>query len=266
METTSKLDSHQAQLQNQMRLLRYPCIYLFCICAAEIVTGLYQYWGIALHFVILFTLLVHSTLSREKPLSDFLTSIAIAPLIRMFSLSTPLAHFSPISWFMIVSIPVFIAVFTIAHLQKVSVRKIFLPPPRLSLLPLDIGLILIAFPIGLLEYQILRPSPIVELNFSVMLAPVLIFIVCSGFLEELTFRGLMQYNAERLAGFPGIVFVSVLFGMLHITNLAYWDVLLAGGAGFLFALVVRKTGSIWGVSVAHGMVNITLFLIAPHMF
>ena len=125
---------------------------------------------------------------------------------------------------------------------------------------------ILAFPIGILEYVILRPSPMAEFQFVAMIAPALIFIVNTGFLEELIFRGLMQYTAERLAGFQGIVFISVLFGVLHATNLVFWDVVLAGGAGFLFALVVRRTGSIWGVSIAHGIVNITLFLICPYLF
>ncbi|MBK5190531.1 MAG: CPBP family intramembrane metalloprotease, partial [Methanosarcinales archaeon] len=84
--------------------------------------------------------------------------------------------------------------------------------------------------------------------------------------EELAFRGLMQYHATRTMGFPGIVFISILFGFLHIGNLSVLDVLLAGGVGFIFSVVVRKTGSLYGVSVSHGIINIVLFLIAPAYF
>jgi membrane protease YdiL (CAAX protease family) len=33
--------------------------------------------------------------------------------------------------------------------------------------------------------------------------------------------------------------------------------------GGLFALVAGRTGSIWGVSLAHGLTNVVLFLVAP---
>lgn len=246
--------------------LRYPWIYLAAIFFAEIATGLYLYWGVVAHFSILVALMVHSSFVTEKKLSNLLTAMTIAPLIRILSLSTPVAEFSQVSWFMIISIPVFVAAFTVAHLQDVSPRDMYINWPSRREIPLDIGILVLAFPIGLLEYAILQPTPMVEFNFQALLAPALIFIVYTGFLEEVIFRGLMQHVAERLAGFAGIVFVSVLFGVLHTTNLAFWDVLLAGSVGFLFAMVVRKTHSIFGISLAHGMVNITLFLIAPHLF
>ncbi len=265
MSIPSGINSHQSHHVNWVKSLRYPSIYLILIAAAEVVTSIFPSWGIAIHFTILAALLAHSVFVTEKSLSDFLASMTIAPLTRIFSLTTPLTHFSHLSWFMIISIPVFVAAFTIAHVQKVSAREMFLSRPKLHHLPTEMGVIILAFPIGLLEYQILRPSPMVEFGFPALLAPSLLFIVCTGFLEEMIFRGLMQHNAERLAGFQGIVFVSLLFGALHITNLVFWDALLAGGLGFLFALVVRRTGSIWGVSVAHGCVNIMLFLIAPYL-
>ena len=89
----------------------------------------------------------------------------------------------------------------------VAPSDIGLSPPKLRDLPLEIGVVAIAFPLGILEYQILKPSPMVEFSFQVLVAPALVFIVCSGFLEELVFRGLMQFNAMRLARFHGILFV-----------------------------------------------------------
>jgi hypothetical protein len=85
-------------------------------------------------------------------------------------------------------------------------------------------------------------------------------------MEELAFRGLMQYHAVRTLGFSGIVFVSVLFGFLHIGNLSALDVLLASSVGFIYSLIVKVTGSIYGISISHGIINITLFLIAPFYF
>ena len=91
-------------------------------------------------------------------------------------------------------------------------------------------------------------------------------VVYTGFVEELAFRGLMQYYAVRTMGWWGILLITTIFGVMHIGNLNYLDVLLAFTVGGIYALVVRKTCSIYGVSLSHGLVNVTLFLIAPLYF
>ena len=257
---------HLAIIASHFKMLRYPYLYLVLIGVAELVTAYYMYWGGVVHFAVLVALFLHSVFIPNKYLSDMLTAIACAPLIRILSLSTPLEFFSQISWFAVISIPIFITAFTIAYVQGLSAKQIFLSRPKIRYWPLETIIIIIAFGIGILEYQLLKPSPLAEFNTIAMIAPALILIINTGFLEELVFRGLMQHNAQRLAGFHGIIFVSALFGTLHITNLVFWDIIVAGSAGFLFALVVRKTGNIWGMSMAHGVANISLFLIAPHWF
>ncbi|MFO8011335.1 MAG: CPBP family intramembrane glutamic endopeptidase [Dehalococcoidia bacterium] len=248
------------------RTLRYPYLYTALIACAELITIHFQYWGGVAHFAILVALFLHSVLIRERFISDLLTAMACAPLIRILSLSTPLEHFSQISWFLVISIPVFITAFTVAHLQGLSTRDLGLTLPRLKHIPLELLVTAIGFGIGAGEYQLLKPNPLAEFNAVALLAPSLIMLVSTGFLEEFVFRGLIQHNAERLAGFKGIVLVSIIFGFLHITNIAVLDIFLATFAGLLFALVVRKTGSILGVSMAHGAANISLFLICPYLF
>ncbi|MDI6810383.1 MAG: CPBP family intramembrane metalloprotease [archaeon] len=92
----------------------------------------------------------------------------------------------------------------------------------------------------------------------------LILIVCTCFLEELVFRGLLQHNALRvMSKWSGILFVFMIFGVLHVGNLVLLDSVLAFSVGFLFSVVREKTGSIYGISISHGVINIVLFLIAP---
>lgn len=263
---TSIINLNLADVSSSFRTLRYPYIYLATIAIAEVVTTQNLYLGGIIHFGVLVTLFVHSVFTPEKPLADFLTALTCAPLIRILSITTPLEHFNQAAWFAAISVPVFIAAYTIIHLQGLTAKQVFLTRPKLRYLHLELLLMPIAFAIGLIEYQLLEPSPLADYSLREFIPTSMILIVNTGILEELVFRGLMQYNAERLAGFHGLVFVSLLFGVLHITNLVFWDVLLAAGAGLLFAVVIRKTGSIWGVSIAHGMTNISLFIIAPQMF
>lgn len=253
--------------------------YLVLVAGAELLTSLpvllpglqpiYDAkYGITFHALILFALLIHSALAltTDPEFSRLLMVLILAPLIRILSLSMPLAHFSYISWFAIISIPVYIAIFTCMYIQCIKPKDVALALPSLKHLPIEIATILFAFPFGILEYHVLKPGIIVELSFEALITPSLIMILCTGFLEELAFRGLMQYHALRTMGFYGIIFISALFGALHIGNLSIFDVLLAGSVGFIYSLVVRKTGSIYGVSVSHGVINSVLFLIAPYYF
>jgi membrane protease YdiL (CAAX protease family) len=234
-------------------------------CAAKYGNPAFAKYGIAFHALILFALLIHAALllTADPEFSKLLVALTIAPLIRILSLSMPVAQFSYIAWFSIISIPVYITIFTCVYLQRIKPQDIALALPKLRNLPLEFAAILFAFPFGILEYYVLKPGILVEPRLEALLVPVLIMVICTGFLEELAFRGLMQYHATRTMGFSGIIFISVLFGFLHIGNLTLIDVLLAGSVGFIYSLVVRKTGSLYGVSISHGIINTILFLIAP---
>jgi membrane protease YdiL (CAAX protease family) len=242
--------------------------YLILVGAAELLTVYVAAYGIALHAVILFTLSIHSalTISLDPDFSGFLAVLIIAPLIRILSLSTPLVQFSYITWFAIISIPVYIAIFTCVYIQNLKPDDIALARPKVKHIPLELGAILIAVPFGIAEYFILKPGALVAPRVEALIIPSLVMILCTGLLEELAFRGLMQYHATRTMGFSGIIFTSVLFGVLHIGNLTIFDVVLAGSVGFIYSLVVQKTGSLYGISVSHGIINIILFLIAPSYF
>ena len=247
-------------------------LYIILITAAELVTAyaarhgtVFAKYGIVFHGLVLFALLGHSALilKSDPATSKLLLALILAPLIRILSISMPVAEFSYISWFSIISIPVYLTIFTCVYLQRLKPRDIGLIFPALKHLPLEFSIILLAVPLGVVEYHILRPGLLVEPRLAALVVPVLVMVVCTGFLEELAFRGLMQYHARRTLGFAGIVLISALFGLLHIGNLTIFDVLFASGIGFLYALVVQKTGSLYGVSISHGIINTTLFLIAP---
>ena len=247
-------------------------LYLLVIAAAELLTAyaashgaVYAKSGILFHGLILFALLIHSALilRADPEFSQLVLVLILAPLIRILSISMPVAHFNYIAWFSIISIPVYLTIFTCVYLQQLSPRDIGLVLPAVRHLPLEFGVILFAVPLGVMEYLILKPRVLVEPRLATLLVPVLIMVVCTGLLEELAFRGVMQYHATRTMGFAGILLISALFGLLHLGNLSVLDVLLTAGIAFLFSIVVRQTGSLYGVSISHGIINVTLFLIAP---
>jgi CAAX amino terminal protease family. len=241
-------------------------VYLALVACAELLSGYDAKTGVALHAFILFALLLQSTLESDtdKKLSQLLMALVLVPLIRLLSLSMPLAYFSRISWFLFISIPVFIASFTCMWLQELSLKDVGLFIPARRDIPIEAGVILFAIPAGILEYHILRWPGLSAASF---ITSALIFIICTGFVEELVFRGVIQHNAIRvMSKWGGIMFVTALFTVLQISNRSPLDCLLAFSVGFLYAVVREKTGSLYGISISHGMMNIVLFLVAPAYF
>ncbi|MDQ3809508.1 MAG: CPBP family intramembrane metalloprotease, partial [Chloroflexota bacterium] len=131
--------------------------------------------------------------------------------------------------------------------------------------PTQLAIALVGLPLGATEYLILRPAPVVpDLNSRDVVLAGLILLVCTGFLEEVLFRGVLQATARQvLGGAWGMVFVSALFAVLHIGHLSAVDVVFVFAVGLAFAWLVAWSGSVLGVTLAHGLTNILLYLFMP---
>ncbi|MEE8471240.1 MAG: CPBP family intramembrane glutamic endopeptidase [Dehalococcoidia bacterium] len=248
-----------------MRTARLALIYLAAITGAELVTALVDsFWGIILHFVILFLLILNGAIVGKHPSHRLFLALGLAPLIRILSLSMPLAEFSQIYWYLIISVPVLAGIFAVIR--------------SLELHPADVGLTAAAMPLqgfvaltgivfGIVEYFILRPEPLVEaLRWQEILLPALILLVATGFVEELAFRGVMQRVSAKALGSWGWVFIAVLFTMLQIGHLSALHCLFVFPVALYYGWIVRRTGSILGVTLSHGLLNIGLYLIFPFAF
>lgn len=245
----------------------FPFIYLLLITAAELITAFIgPNWGLFCHGVIMFTLSGHAAFlyPAEKNSSYFLMSIALAPLIRIISLYAPLSRFYFLQWFLILSIPLFFAAILMILFQHLNEQDVGLIL-KLRQFRLQLAIIFTGIPFGYIEYFILKPNPlVVELSFRSLFAPIVVMLVCTGFTEELLFRGIIQHNAIKYFN-PGlgIFFVAVLFAVMHIGNLSLLDVVFVFIIAYFYGYMVKFTGSIITVSISHGITNIVLFLLMP---
>lgn len=250
-----------------------PWIYLVGITAAELLVA----WrrirpGLALHFCLLLAVLIMAALAwtgRDAQDKNFYLSLALGPLIRIMSLTMPLQGIPLIYWYAIVGTPIYAAAFVVIRLAGYRGEDISLGAAFFSIrrIPAQIAIGLLGVPLGFLEYHILHPSPLVPRpEIGLMLLPALILLVFTGFMEELIFRGILQKAAgDHLGGRPGMIYVSILFAVLHITHLSAPDVIFVFGVALLFAFLVRRSASLLGVALAHGITNITLYLVWPHI-
>jgi len=264
-------DSEMKGVELQRNPYLISAFYLVMVTIAEWMTIYHHKGGIGSHVFIMILLFCHFALvsGKDDKIAHYLIALLLAPLIRILSLCLPYIQFSWIFSFMLVAIPLFIATFTCMWLQGLHGADVGFSPPKLKYLPLEAGIILFAVALGIAEYMILRPNPLPVSGALNLIIASLLLIICTGFLEELAFRGLLQYNAVRvMSKWRGIFIISAFFGVLHLGNVSPWhlDCFFAGAVGLIFAVVRDKTGSIYGISFAHGIINITLFLIAPLYF
>lgn len=238
-------------------------LYFIAFTAAELVTALLQpFIGIICHGVILSALLVQSAFISDVRSRNFTTSLSLVPLVRIMSLIMPLASVPLIYWYILIYAPLLIAAVVVMRTVKLKPRQIGLVSRGL---PLQIAMAIVTgIAFGVLEYYILKPQPLVaEFSLEQIWPAAIIILMTTGLVEEFIFRGVLQQTSEASMGRMGLVYTSAIFAILHIGHLSVIDVAVVFAIALFFAAVVKRTGSLIGVILSHGLTNIFLFLIGP---
>ena len=241
--------------------------YLIALAIAETLNTLFApRAGAILHGLVLLALLLQASLNFRKRENRFLIILALVPLIRLLSLALPLNYFPPIYWYAVVGVPLSIAAIMGARFTGLKGNMIGL---RLSwrAIPIELLIGVMGLGIGFIEYLLLRPDPLVaELRWDLIWLPILILLVFTGLLEEVIFRGMLQSTATQHLGRLGVLYVAVLFTVLHLGYHSLINVLFVFGVALLFGLIAQRRGTLLGVSISHGLTNISLYLVFPFLF
>ena len=212
--------------------------------------------------IILFALLLNSSLDVSYNYAVMLRSMMILPMIRIIGLSIPLMQIQPLYWFPIIAVPLFAAVYTIMKSQGLSRKHVGLiwGNKKVQFLVALTGILL-----GTIEYTILQPKPLIAVLDPVnLITASIILIISTGFAEELLFRGILQKNAENVFGMAmGLLYTALLFTALHIGWNSFNDLIFVFSVAIFYGIVFQKTRSIVGVTLSHGISNTFLFLIIP---
>lgn len=92
-----------------------------------------------------------------------------------------------------------------------------------------------------------------------------------GFVEETAFRGLMLRALQPLGTWRAVLVTTVLFSLTHLMNVlagegglqAALQLAYSAAIGFAFTAIVLRTGTIWPLVIAHGLIDFIAFLQDP---
>ncbi|MFQ5552689.1 MAG: lysostaphin resistance A-like protein [Thermoplasmata archaeon] len=257
--------------------------YLGAVVGAEILAAIATeanpdplLWGMTIHIVLLFALLGHgaSLAKTDVRLSRLLIVLSLVPLIRILSLGLPSTQFTVIQWLLLIAMPLLAAAIVMMFVLAIPPREAYLRLGSPAHLPWQAGVAVSGFGLGAVEYFLLAEGAWVDAFVLELILPAAIVIgLASGLAEELIFRGLLQPQTERVVGpASGLLFVALLFAAMHIgfydaTNpLTALDLPFVFAVGLYFGFVVQRTRSLVGVIFAHGLANVTLYLLMPFAF
>lgn len=241
-------------------------LYFLAIASAELLTVfLDPLVGVVCHGMILVALLIQSAFAADSGRRNLILGLSLVPLIRILSLAMPLVQLPQVYWYPIIYAPLLAATVVVMRIVKLK--------------PSDVGLVRHDLPIqillgvasglafGILEYMILRPKPMItDFTLQQIWLPAVVLLVTTGFVEELMFRGVLQRLAEPAMGFwQGIIYISLIFAILHIGFFSAVDIIFVLVVALFFAYAVKTTGSLIGVTLSHGIANIFLYLVMPFM-
>jgi uncharacterized protein len=257
-------ESLTIQSQPTLTFRRAIWVYLAAITVAELLTFVVNpYAGQLVHALLLVALLLHGALGRGESQRKLALGLTLAPLTRLLSLSLPLLSLPQIAWYPVVAAPLLLGVWVIT-------RQLQLPRASLGLRPTNMVLELMlaagGLGLGLIEYLILKPQPVFStFTWETFGLALLIFTLATGLPEELIFRGVLQTTSIPVLGKHALLYVALLFAVLHIGYLSLLDIVFVFVVGLLFGYVARWSGSIFGLILAHGLTNTTLFFILPYL-
>jgi membrane protease YdiL (CAAX protease family) len=236
--------------------------YLAAIASAEVAGVLIGVIPSTLfHALLILILLNHYISLNQAAYRRILPVFALAPLLRILSLIMPIKEVPQIYWYAMIGIPLLVAVTLTARLLKLSWTEIGL---RLYSWRSQIFIACSGLPLSLTAFLLFRPATLItKFNWHDLVIGSVILLTFTGFTEEIIFRGLLQQVTTKIYGRVGVLCSSLLFAIMYIGSLSLSYIIFMGLTGLFFSWCVERTRSLWGVVLAHSILNIGMLLVWP---
>ncbi len=239
--------------------------YLVAIAGVEAMGVFISVVGGALgHAFLIPLLLSHYVLAGQARYRRALAVLALAPLLRILSLTLPVRQVPQIYWYAMIGMPLLTAVALTLRLLELSWTHVGLRPgPWLPQLLIALS----GLPLSVVAFLILRPKPLIaRFDWREAMIGSVILLIFTAFTEEIIFRGLLQQVTTEIFGRVALLYSSALFAIMYMGSLSWSYVFFIGLVGLFFGWGVNRTGSIWGVILAHGALNIGMAFIWPFVW
>ena len=251
--------------QSVQELNKYLVQYWFAalmLAASELILALNSTAGIVLHFICFGALVLTSYKTNKDSKRILYLSYTLVPLIRIYSLAMPISELPLTYWYIIISVPLLLSAFMTVRIISFTPQKVGLTTKKLYL-QLLIGII--GVPLGWVGSQLSMEIPAsTSFQPQFLWLSAIVLIICTGFTEELVFRGIIyQAVLEEMDKKHAWLITSFLNASLYISNLSLVQVIYVFALAAIFTAIYNRNQNLIGISLAHGLVNITLFLIRP---
>lgn len=205
-------------------------------------------------------LLILSSIYLENKIYSVLM---LLPLFRLLNVAMPVFFNLTIYSYSLVYAPMFIPIYYLMREKVISISEAGITPKGfLFYLPLAI---VVGFALGWGESNVLHAGALIpDIDLKDILILSLTMTLFVGVVEEFMFRSALQTVLEqRLGSIGGLLVCSIIFGIMHSGYRLPSEVFYVSFAGVVFGLLFWLTKSLPIIALAHGITNISLFLVAP---
>jgi membrane protease YdiL (CAAX protease family) len=259
---TTSLERAPARRETRRDRATFLAQALLLLTLAEVlVTYVNAGSGLAVHALLVIALLGKGVITEGEN-HELYVALSVLPLIRILAIAMPFWLTGQAGHFAIVNLPLIVATVMAARYLELGRRDVGLTLGGLRWQ----GLVALSgIAIGAAERLLIQPAAMApDLSLAAVWWPALALLLFTGLSEELLFRGVLQGAAKKALGARwGIVYVAAMFGALHIGWESALDVGFVTAVGLYFGWVAHRTGSILGITFAHGIANIMLFIVLP---
>lgn len=190
-------------------------------------------------------------------------ALMLLPLFRLLNVAMPIFFNLTLYSYSMVYAPMFIPIYFLVKDGFISRSEAGMTfKGFLYYFPLAISA---GFALGWGEYNVIHPQLLAhggDIKEIAILIVTMIFFV--GIVEEFIFRSSLQtVLEERIGPIAGLLLASLIFGFMHSGYRLPLELFYVTFAGLIFGLLFWLTKSLPIISLAHGVTNISLFLVVP---
>lgn len=240
-------------------------LYIAALAAAEITAiGISSLVSVICHAVLLLIFLNHALFTQNAAYRRVLPVLSLVPLLRVLSFTMPLRELPQLYWYAMIGTPLLIAAVLTGRLIDKPWSQLGL---KLQFSYLQVVIAATGVPLGIVGYILIGPQPLItSFTWRELATGIVIITIFTAFTEELMFRGLLQHVLTDLFPRTRVLLSCALFTILAIGSMSLKTLVFTAIIGLFFGWCVDRTRSIWGVVIAHSLINIGMFLLLPFLW